>query len=74
MLVRRETGKRSTVKVPAVEGLATHTGSESCAHSREVMREALTGVHIGQPLSGENEQIWGAHALLIAEGNTVEVR
>jgi len=57
-----------------VKGLAIRTGPESCAHNREDVREALTGVHIGQPLSGENEQIWGAHALLIAEGNTDEVR
>ena len=62
------------MQVPAVKGLATRTGPESCAHNREDMREALTGVHIGQPLSGENDQIWGAHALLIAEGNTNEVR
>lgn len=62
------------MQVPAVKGLAIRTGPESCAHNREDMREALTGVHIGQPLSGENEQIWGAHALLKAEGNTDEVR
>ena len=51
------------------EGLATHTGPESCVHGREDMDEALTGERIGQPLSGENSR-WGAHALEMAEGNT----
>jgi hypothetical protein len=62
------------VQVPDNKDVANHVVPESCAAHREVRREALTGVHIGQPLSGENEQIWGAHALLIAEGNTNEVR
>lgn len=51
------------------EGVATHTGPESCAQSREGLGEALTGVRIGQPLSGEN-LIRGADALEVAEGNT----
>ena len=51
------------------EGLATHTGPESCAYVREGMSEALTGERIGQPLSGENF-VWGADALEEAEGNT----
>ncbi len=50
------------------EGLATHTGPESCAYVREGMSEALTGERIGQPLSGENS-VWGADALEKAEGN-----
>ena len=50
------------------EGLATHTGPESCARVREDMGEALTGERIGQPLSGENS-VWGADALEKAEGN-----
>lgn len=51
------------------EGLATHTGPESCVDAREGMDEALTGARIGQPLSGENS-VWGADALEKAEGNT----
>ncbi len=51
------------------EGLATHTGPESCVQSREGLSEALTGVRIGQPLSGE-KPIGGADALEVAEGNT----
>ena len=35
------------------EGLATHTGPESCVYAREGESEALTGERIGQPLSGE---------------------
>jgi len=35
------------------EGVATHTGPESCAVGRKALGEALTGVHAGQPLSSE---------------------
>ena len=35
------------------EGLATHTGPESCAADREVGGEALTGVRAGRVLSRE---------------------
>lgn len=56
------------MKVHYSESLASHTGPESCAQSREGLGEALTGEHIGQPLSGENF-VWGADALEIAEGN-----
>ncbi len=52
------------------EGLANHTGPESCAAGREAIREALTGMRIGQPLSGERLQIRGADAFQSAEGNT----
>ena len=37
------------------EGLAIHTGSESCAFGRKEEGEALTGVRAGQPLSREIE-------------------
>lgn len=57
------------MKVHYSEGVATHTGPESCAQFREGLGEALTGERIGQPLSGENS-IWGADALKEAEGNT----
>jgi len=56
------------VKVPYSERVAIYTGPESCAGGCETKREALTGVRIGQPLSGENS-IWGADALEVAEGN-----
>jgi hypothetical protein len=36
------------------EGLASHTGPESCAGRRKAAGEALTGVHASQVLSPEN--------------------
>jgi hypothetical protein len=42
------------VKVHYGEGVATHTGPESCALRREASREALTGVCVGQAVSGES--------------------
>jgi hypothetical protein len=35
------------------EGVATHTGPESCGAARKVPDEALTGVHVGRVLSRE---------------------
>ena len=52
------------------EGIANHIGPESCAAHREVRGEALTGVHIGQPLSHESLLVLGADAVDRAEGNT----
>ena len=37
------------------EGVAIHTGSESCIGTRKDAGEALTGVRTGQPLSREIE-------------------
>ena len=39
------------MKEPYGEGLASHTGSESCANSRKAGGEALTGAHAGGVLS-----------------------
>ena len=39
------------MKVPDSKEVAIHAVPESCAGHREVQREALTGVRIGQPLS-----------------------
>ena len=39
------------MKEPYGEGLASHTGSESCALSRKAGSEALTGAHAGGVLS-----------------------
>jgi len=41
------------MKVPYGEGVAIHTGPESCGDAREVMAEALTGDCVGQVLSRE---------------------
>ena len=43
------------MKVSYGEGLAAHTGSESCVGVRKGADEALTGVRIGQVLSREIE-------------------
>ena len=43
------------MKVSYSEGVATHTGSESCTVVRKGGGEALTGVRAGQPLSREIE-------------------
>jgi hypothetical protein len=46
------------------EGLATHTGPESCAGDREAVGEALTGVSAGSVLSREIiGQLRGADAV-----------
>jgi hypothetical protein len=47
---RRETGRRLKVQVLYGEGLASHTGPESCVAVREDRCEALTGECVGQPL------------------------
>jgi len=41
------------MKVPHGEGLATHTGPESCVAARKGRDEALTGGRAGRPLSRE---------------------
>jgi hypothetical protein len=52
------------------EGVAPHTGPESCAADRKVRGEALTGVRTGQPLSGETIQSGTPTLLSEAEGHT----
>jgi len=58
------------VQVPHDEGLAIHIAPESCAGGREAVREALTGAHVGQPLSGVRLPLRSADAIQSAEGNT----
>jgi len=57
------------VKVRYVEGLAIHSGPESCAGAREGVSEALTGVRTGQPLSRDRKMIPSADVVSCAEGN-----
>jgi hypothetical protein len=68
------------MKVSYSEGLATHTGSESCRFGGNGEREALTGVRTGQPLSREIEphRASDGHSLVpmllnVAEGKTGSV-
>ena len=52
------------MKEPYGEGLASHTGSESCAwHSRKAAREALTGAQAGRVLSREMDENQSADAV-----------
>ena len=45
------------------EGVATHTGPESCGAVREGSVEALTGVRAGRVLSRERNSLRGADAV-----------
>jgi RNA-directed DNA polymerase len=45
------------------EGVATHTGPESCGAAREGGVEALTGVRAGRVLSRERTSLRGADAV-----------
>ena len=47
------------------EGVASHTGPESCIVAREGEGEALTGVHAGWVLSRETLLDFGAPTLLM---------
>ncbi len=54
------------------EGVASHTGPESCAGAREGPGEALTGVHTGQVLSCEINRSGMPTLSPQAEGNTLQ--
>ena len=59
------------MKVLCSEGIANHTGPESCVLHREMQGEALTGESVGQPLSRESfKLVQGADAVSVAEGKT----
>ena len=58
------------MQVPDNKDVANHVVPESCVAHREVRREALTGVRVGQPLSHEMFLFRGADAVSEAEGNT----
>jgi RNA-directed DNA polymerase len=51
------------------EGVAIHTGPESCAGGCEASGEALTGVRAGWVSSRVIPSLQGADALGVAEGN-----
>jgi hypothetical protein len=58
------------VQVPYSEGLAHHTGPESCVDDPRGRGEALAGVRVGWPLSRENGLSRDADAVHGAEGHT----
>ena len=51
------------------EGPASHTGPESCVGRREAAGEALTGVHVDQPLSSEINAVGTLKTLRRTESN-----
>ena len=57
------------MQVSYSEGVANHTGPESCVGVREDAGEALTGERIGQPSSRESKIVPGADVFRITEGN-----
>ena len=59
------------MKVRCGEGIANHTGPESCAGTREGVGEALTGECTGQPLSREMRKFRVPTRSKIAEGKTM---
>ena len=58
------------MQVHCGEGVAIHTGPESCGVRREACVEALTGAGAGWVLSRESSIVQGADAVAWAEGNT----
>ena len=60
------------MKVHCGEGVAIHTGPESCACGREAASEALIGECLGQVLSGVR-QVRGADVFRPTEGEMVRV-
>ena len=63
------------MQVRRSEGRAIHTDPESCAgHCREAVREALTGAHIGEVLSGESNAVRGADAVVASRRQQARVR
>ena len=59
------------MKVLCSEGIANHTGPESCVVHREMQGEALTEESVSQPLSRESfKSVQGADAVSVVEGNT----
>ena len=57
------------MQVPYDEGVAIRIGPESCAGSRKVGREVLTGAHTGSVLSREIRLSRAPTLLSEAEGN-----
>ena len=55
-----------------IEGLAIHGGPESCVDDPRGRGEALTGVRVGRAIEPRNQRVWGADAVLEAEGHTVD--
>jgi hypothetical protein len=62
------------MKESYIEGLATHSGPESCGVPRKGSVEALTGVRAGRVFSRERSKVRDADAVRMAEDTTVAHR
>jgi hypothetical protein len=62
------------MKESHIEGVAIHDDPESCAGSREAVREVLTGAHTGSVLSREIRPSRAPTLLSEAEGNARQRR
>jgi len=62
------------MKESYAEGLAIHSGPESCGVARKRGIEALTGVRAGRVFSRERSKVRDADAVRIAEGTTAAHR
>jgi hypothetical protein len=58
------------MRVPYGEGVASHTGPESCVGVRKGDDEALTGVRAGWAIEPRKVIVRDAQAVLMVEGNT----
>ena len=58
------------MQVPNSKEIANHAVPESCALGCEALREALTGVRTGQPLSRDRNYVLGADTVHLVEGKT----
>ena len=61
-----QAGEVLWMQEPYGEGVASHTGPESCVDDREDMGEALTGVHAGRVLSRENSLLRSADVVPVS--------
>ena len=59
------------MRVRRNEGVAIHIGPKPCVGVREGVGEASAGERIGQPLSRESDNSWGADGVTLSEGNMV---
>ena len=70
MVRRDKTGTELRMKEPHGEGVASHSGPESCADGREAGGEALTGVHAGGASEPRKHHSGVPTLSSEAEGNT----
>jgi hypothetical protein len=63
---RDKTGMGKGMRTPYIEGVATHSGPESCVGDPRGRSEALTGVRAGWVIEPRNRIVRGADALIVS--------